>query len=66
MRYYPLYMLYSSGGSGGSLVEAELGGLQVTDLSTQSVHSHVFAFGSMNDEQASVMDQTIPAHMYQV
>ncbi|XP_067947548.1 intermembrane lipid transfer protein VPS13D-like [Watersipora subatra] len=54
--------------SNGTLytVEAELGGLQIADLSPGSLHTHVFAFGNMNSDQISLMDQTIPAHMYQV
>lgn len=49
-------------------MEAELGGLQVTDLTAGMVHTHILEFGSMSahDTDSHLLDQTIPAHMYQV
>lgn len=57
--------LYTGGGT-ATTVEAELGGLLVKDLTPDCAHSHVFAFGTMVTDLLSHLDQTLPAHMYQV
>lgn len=57
--------LFPAAGRHPLSVEAELGGLQVTNLTGHTIHGHILAFGSshLDDNQH---EQTIPAHMYQV